>query len=413
MESIHPTLSDAEKAYATTGVVIGNHPFVSSLRERVIHSNYRRAEAFHLEHETLAIEQIRTLISRNRLDFAEKWIQTSLAQNPPTEEKIYLLLEMARVKNAQARWADAVAFAIQAIQAGAKSQGLLTLFQILSIAQFEQGQLSAARQSLSQALSLAEIYPKGLAVLYAKTLEIKIRARLYGVESIIIPFRRLWEETLEAHPGSLDAILTMVRVQADLKRLQEKDFTAEALAAYFISREMGDDLYELLALSELLHSPIDAVATSARMLLPEARIKEHSRISDLLNPKSSSETAKNLRSFIQKTNDTVSVRSHVLSHADALYITGVEVMVQLKTREFTKMDLQPKVRQMLQAISIYRVTEADLFSKIWKLKYARARHHENLRTTFKRVKQQAGISVKNTGGDAELPGLIVIGELDA
>jgi len=399
----HPTL-EAEAEYFKSGVAPTDVANFVALKSRVEATNYRKAEALQLENKTETLDQIRTCISRNRLDEAETLIRVSESQIEKTE----LWLEQARIKNAQAKWSEAKQFALIAIEAGPTGPTLLSLYQVLSIAQFELGEFHDAKKSTSRAISLSEFYPTGLVVLYAKTLEVKINARLYGLGLAQIELDLLWDEYLKSHPGNLDVLLTFMRVQADLKRLAGRDYLVEALCAYHLSKEIGDELYEMLALVELVQCGHTRVAQEAYTLLSDHRVVNNPRIEDLMSDNSQSETSKSLRNFFLTEKTILASRSKFFAPIQAICLPDRSVVIQIKERASTRVSFQPKVAEMLVLVSHHRLSEAELFSSMWKMKYTRDKHHENLRTVFKRIKQQTGLSIKNEKELVELPQALVV-----
>lgn len=276
----------------------------------------------------------------------------------------------------------------------------------LAISQYEDGLLSAARQNIAHTLSLTQFYPMSLTIVYAKALDIKIRARLYGVHSALPVLEKLWEQTLKAHPGNLNTILALARTQADLNRLQERDFTAEALAAYFIARELNDTTETLISLAELAYSPHATISKSARALLSEGQGLGYAKALELLNPKGSSETAKSFRVFIPENKSEI--RKGLMSQPDFLYIARSKTRIFLRTRSTLALRLQPKVARVIETLSLYRLNEADLFSIVWKGNYSRVQHQKKMKTALRRVQKIAGLSVKHENQVIELSNSVII-----
>jgi tetratricopeptide (TPR) repeat protein len=161
-------------------------------------------------------------------------------------------LEEASTANAQADWSQAAELATRALANKPSAVSTLTLYQIRSLALFEQGRFSESLADLESAESLCEIFPKSSAGFYARVLKAKVLARTRDLSLGRSLLNTLWkQEDLNS-----ESLLALLRAEIDLRRLERKPLLDLCIYSYHVAQHLGDLLYLNLALVDIYYSAL-------------------------------------------------------------------------------------------------------------------------------------------------------------
>lgn len=406
-------LFEIEERYSSSGVLNENSESFDErlIKARVIDGNFKKAQAMLLENPRASdLQKIRTLIARGLLDQAEQITHETTSSNP--EVNLELMLERSRLANAAGKWSEAESITREALDLGTTGPTRLTLLQVLSIALYEQSKFSESKKIVDKILILSELFPKGLVVVYAQCLNVKLIAEMESVREAIFVFQQVFEHVLFFHKDNPDAWLTLLRTQASLQRKLKSSPVSEALAAFQVSKLLGDDLYQDLALSELYSWRDSSLEKLLDLKGMRDRLQKYERVKQHMSYQGSSTAVELGAAFATSTSTCVYNESTLNGCKSILYLGSSDYLLDLTTRSATLIQLQPKIREFVKALSNFSLDEAELFKKVWKLtRYSKEVHYENIRTSIKRLRAQTGIEVAKKNDLLFLKDTIVVGEL--
>ena len=245
---------------------------------RVLESNYLKAEALlqSTESKPDLIQLIRTKISRGQMEEAHALVIKALEiTQEDSSFKNDLQLELCRVFYRTGEWTQSIEVANVLLNRDTlPSVGRLAALQTRSLCWFELGNWDRALRDIEDSRSLKMLYEQSQCCLYTEVLKIKTLARKNGVEGTLPLLSELWKKTANGEiPGNADTLLTLLRLEIDLKRIDNKDFSQEALACFHTAHAMGDDLYEALSILDLAYSTPSPLQRESRKRLFSLREK--------------------------------------------------------------------------------------------------------------------------------------------
>ena len=391
-------LSRYEKTHCLTGELPSEESVDAQFyRAQVRDWNARKCEAIALLEPIDPLLKIRAYLMRGNLKGAESELSRAQISLADFEAQSEFLLERARLAIAKGEWSTAVEKTTEALSLRPTAVSTLTLLQIRALALFENNEWLASLKDLEAAESLRSIFPKSNAGFYAHALESKVRARAQGLKAGRKILDQLWlYEKLNA-----DLLLTLLRAELDLNRLQGLASPEIAIATNSISKFLGDQLYEGLALVDLFYSlPLTERAAFAVEIAHLCHT--FSRIQNLCEeintePESISATALTMRNgavrsmpYASMTPDFVWLKNRTLFSAKSGDLLPIE---------------EGRIEEALIFLVKNKVsTKAAFFFAIWgRQKYSADLHDNLIWNLLSRLRNKLKIEVAAKGG------LIVIG----
>jgi hypothetical protein len=259
-----PWLPDEESSLALSAAMY---------RSRVSESNYRKAEALGMLGTPELLQQMRTSLARGNFLEAQNhlnhWNSQYQNQKPSVNscenqvsgtklesnsDEGEWLLERLRLAAFERRWLEVTVVCETELPSSLMPLTRISILQVHALALYELGQFTLALRALEKIQSLATLYPVSQSAFYAKILQAKILATagdFYQADKIR---RELWMTELNQVHHGLNGFLTLLRLDASLKRLRGQNPRPEILAGMKICQLMGDGYYESLSHFEVLLS---------------------------------------------------------------------------------------------------------------------------------------------------------------
>jgi len=203
------------------------------------------------------IFKVKALLFRGRLPEARIELD-ALRARPGTQCGLQAeaAAEAARLELLRGEFGAAIEQVERSLSLLPPPQTVLSLTQIRALCLFELGDFGGSATALREAEGLGEIFPHLAPTLYLKVLRVKLLARGGRWERSEAIARGLWSSAAPLNP---DALLTLLRLDLDLRRERGLSHSFLALGAYDVSRAMGDDVYAALAAVDF-HFSLPAVA---------------------------------------------------------------------------------------------------------------------------------------------------------
>lgn len=242
-------------------------------RLRVQESNYRKAEGLGMIGDSDPIQKLRTSLARGNFKEAAEHFQDKTGQqstkkqsesssdfvnqekNPaPAFQEGEWFLEQLRFAAFARQWIEVLALCQNELPDSLMPLTRISILQILALAHYELGEFGSALQVLKSIQSLATLYPLAQSAFYARILQAKVLASTGDFFQSTQIREELWLIQRSQKGQGLNGFLTLLRLEASLKRIKGETAVAEVLAAIKICQLMGDGYYESLGHFELLLS---------------------------------------------------------------------------------------------------------------------------------------------------------------
>ncbi len=410
---VNSWLKDQEKSSKGLPLEPGENLDLACMAARLEKSNYRLAEAILAEQPTKDVLQyVRTHIARGRFEEARALISAVLAEYTDAALapiRADLTLELSRIEYQNGNWA----LAIEAATHGLLDNDLrpvirITLLQIRAAAFFEMQNWGSALQDIDSIYSLKLLYPGAQAAFYADVLRIKIIARLHTVARAREELQGLWLRSIRGDINlNFDAILTLLRLEIDLKRLNHEPYSVLAHACLMIADQMGDALYAALAWVDIAYAEDLQLRDAAITNLAPLREK-FKRIDAIINEietrAARSEYSRNVLKYqIKKMKG-----SHSYGQFQSLFILNPDIKITFLPNAVALTRLQGQTKNILKQLFQSKQGKEALFKNIWNLDFKAERHDIILRNALMRARKQTGLEITSKEGSIELKrGLII------
>ena len=375
---------------------------------RIRDFRFRRADALLRTHSVDPIQKIRTLICRGRLQEASHELaEYSRSELRPVDSEI--LLERSRIEAFSGNWSEAASLATLGLASQKTSAPTrMTLLQIRSVARYELEKFEEALADIEEIKTLSEILPADRGLFYAKVLESKCLA-LKSQEMLLGLAKSLLKKSLDdVKSPDLDHILTYLRAESDLCRLDGKEFEPRSLASMLISSTMGDSLYETLSLCDLSYSRDHKISQFFTALMVSSG-KSFSRIDKMRASPESSVSAKILALAKNCPNTTHQKILTDFSLVAQIILVDCGICIDLINGCVTKKEISPQFATVLQALSSGTIEKEALFKKLWPgARYDKQRNDGTLRALLNKLRDAFKIEIHSDAGTLTLQKTLII-----
>lgn len=400
-----------ESDIAVSGIPSRNRPqdpdealTVALLQDR----DAKKAEAIAIHSQTHPIQILRTLIQRGHIDEARPLLE-KIRSNIPSSESlaiIELLHEEARILGLNGEYSRALEICNETIKLNPPSVTLIALLQIRAFLFFELGEFKRSLSDVDMMESLARLFPHAPTLLYGRILAIKAMARLRGVSVARLETNRLWTNT--SH--NADSVLTLLRLEIDLRRLEQKDVDDLALATHRIAEKMGDRLYSGWAFLDFYLSKNE-----------NSREQDQSHLTSILSEFSSIQNFwDNLENpGHQKSTTLKTILAHKPRHRNPwpdfdfqeIVLSGKDLIVRL-SGDFVSVVPLPRRKQLFKAVHHIipgELTKSEFFAKQWgRCRYVPRLHDGLIRTLICRIRKEMGLRIGSRDGVLKMEPTLLI-----
>lgn len=374
---------------------------------QAVHSDAHLAEAYTKSQVTDPLSEIRALIHRGKIEEAHNLINRYKEQFGSSHIFFSeLLQEEARLFLFDGDYGLGLKLTQQILELNPPPISRLALMEMQALALFELGEFGAALNILNETQALAKLFPFCVSSHYLKSLEIKIRARIYNVEVAQKMLNEAMVSAIKEQNLNYDILSTLIRAQIDLLILSQRDFSHWALAEYWIASSMGEDLYIGLALVHLYYSKSykNYDPFTKQLFAFERRFK---RIQRLLQEINAGEHA--IQPQLQA--DSASNSFNPSEGPQALFLRGVGALVLLNKNNlrYKIFDSQDHIPKALVTIGSKPCTKEEFFKLNWEQrKYVPHLHDGVIRHLVFRIRKKTGLSLQFEKGILSLPGFLIL-----
>jgi hypothetical protein len=365
----------------------GSHPLMELYRSQYREFNARKAQALALTSNVPVIMKVRSHLMRGELSRAEVLLKSMRNDSQDQTSLNEILLEEAKLAFYEGDWATAEEKTSIALELQPTPTTHLALLQVRANALFELQEFTSSSRDLEVIDSLREILPKSSAGFYARALEVKVFARLRGLSEARALLKNLWDQFI-ANPGNADELLTLCRIDLDLRRLEGRGTLHFARATHVLSRILGDRQYEALALVDLAYS-----VTALRRVSIQARLNEAS---------SQFNRAAKVLSDIESTiQDAALVDEEIEDHAFSflalpshLYLKDHDLVIALDPWNLIPLTSNRMVLAVSELFKNADLDKARFFSQVWgKQKYVPRLHNNLVWNLLSRIRKDCALEI--------------------
>jgi len=367
----------------------------------------------------LPLQTVRAQLMRGKLAEAETHIKDISRQfESDSVLKTEFLLEQSRLFYQQSKWIESLRAVNEALLLAPTPVTSLSLLQVRSACWFELGEFKKALSDVELILSQRSYYPFAVAVFYAQTLLIKLLARTGEAQSSSEKLSALWNSLLSESKINLDQLLTLLRLELDLKRLKLETTSQEALACLRVSQIIGDRLYEGLAILDLNVCGVKEVETQFKPKL-DSSIHEFSRVKNLWaevmsnSTEGSSISGIEIQSYLKQEKINISLNQSDCSSLDSinsLVLTKFNYVIHLDSLDCIDFRRHPQAQKFLKAFcNGSSFSKEEMFKTVWDIgRFVPHLHEEALRSLVRRVRRDLKIQVLSEADNLVLKNSLVI-----
>jgi hypothetical protein len=358
--------------------------------------NARKAQALALTSNVPAIMKVRSHLMRGELSRAEVLLKSMRDDSQDQTALNEILLEEAKLASYEGDWATAEEKASIALELQPTPTTHLALLQVRANALFELQEFTRSKLDLDVIDALREILPKSSAGFYARALEVKVFARLRGLSEARTLLKTLWKQFI-AKPGNADELLTLCRIEIDLRRLEGRSTLNFARATHALCRILGDRQYEALALVDLAYS-----VTASKRAAVQARLNEAtSQFNRVARVLSGIETTIQSASLL---DEEIEDRSFsFLSLPSHLYLKDHDLIVALEPWNLITLTSSRVVLAVDELFKMADLDKAGFFSHVWgKQKYVPRLHDSLVWNLLSRIRKDCAVEIAMQDGQIQM-----------
>lgn len=375
--------------------------------------NLRKEEGMVLANETCSdLLKSRTLLARGKTTEAEDLLYKIVDSSKDPVDLVEAKMEVARSKMFKGQWQEAMQITEYCLQSDPPPVSKLALFQMLALCLFELGHFLESRTVLEKALALAEIYPQSTSRIYSNTLSVKLAARLQSIEAAKLGLKQLWVQFRESLFKNPDTLSVLLRLEGDLLRLEQKDYGRFVVASYLYEKLSGDQVYQALALVDLIPfvDKADREVLEKELGLASQQLPRiQTLVAELQNREiSPSTTAQDILNY--QARDVEVVRMTDLSQQIQFYFHRQEqLLIRHDSQEVIDLSGKQKLVQFLNTLSIKPTPKVELFKRIWgSQKYVPHLHNGLIRALVHRARKELGVQVETSEEGLALNGVLAL-----
>jgi hypothetical protein len=360
--------------------------------------DFKKAEALVLHSKPHPLQTLRTMIQRgNFKEASHVLLKLKGAINKSDSlPLVELCLEEARLTYHNANYIHCIEICDEALQLDPPSITLMSFLQVRSACHFELGEFEKSLSDVDTLESLSRIFPTAPVLIYGRVTRAKILARTRGLTVGQRELMTLWKKT----DHNADTLLTLLRAEIDLRRLEQKSFFELAVACYWLAEKMGDRFFSALAFLDYYYSKKHSQRGSDQRML-ESFTSEFPKIKQMRNE---IEHGSNTQSTTTKTMNEAHP-SHdqdwPLFDFNRLLIPKVELIAQVH-ESAVEIKYLPRRKQLFDAVcslSLGDVHKENFFAMQWgKLRYVPFLHDGLIRTLICRIRKEMNLNIKSEDG---------------
>lgn len=361
-----------------------------SYEARMVHGDGRLSEALCDLDGTDPIQKLKSLIHRGDVE-GGRTLAIGLLETLSGEEKqdfhCELYLELARISLYEGDWDQCLAHIQTASALHPPAVTQVTLWQLEAAALGERGDSAKALRMIDKVESISKVFPGGNVLFYAKNQ----RAKLWIKEGRLNEGRRLltdlWREYLpmESDKISLDVLETLSRCELALASQTKSDGAGWATLSRRCSREIGDQLFEDIALSEFVLNQKILARPVAKILHRDLMKSSFRRVRKFVieNALEGAETAPN-RYCPQEELDF-----------QFCFLASRDSVIDILQRTSYPVQKDSVIARALTFLyhNSFSVPLDHFFQSLYGLTYVKERHSGIVRTLLTRLRQQTKIEV--------------------
>ncbi|MBX9766930.1 MAG: hypothetical protein K2X47_06635 [Bdellovibrionales bacterium] len=366
-----------------------------SYEARIVLGDGRLSEALCDLEGKDAIQKLKSLIRRGDVAEAKNLavgLLETLANTDAPEVQCELHLELARIALYQGEWNQCLGHIQTASSLHPPAVTQVTLWQLEAAALGERGDHAQALRMIEKVESISKVFPGGNVLFYARNQRAKLWIKAERVNEGKRLLSDLWREYVpsESVDLSLDFLETLSRCELALASQTKTDGAAWATLSRRCSREIGDKLFEDIALAEfvlnqkLMGRPVAVILKKNLLCSPFNRVK--TIIAE--NQLEKVETAPN------------QYCPHEELDFRFCYLSARECVIDLQERRSTSVQRDSVIARALTALSqnSFSVPLEQFFQTLYGLTYVKERHSGIIRTLMTRIRQQTKIEVLSKDG---------------
>jgi tetratricopeptide (TPR) repeat protein len=374
----------------------GAHPLMELYRSQYGEFNARKAQALALTSNVPAIMKVRSHLMRGELSRAEVLLKSMRDDSQDQTALNEILLEEAKLASYEGDWAAAEEKASIALELQPTPTTHLALLQVRANALFELQEFTRSKRDLEVIDALREILPKSSAGFYARALEVKVFARLRGLSEASTLLKALWKQFI-AKPGNADELLTLCRIEIDLRRFEGRSTLYFARATHALCRILGDRQYEALALIDLAYSVTASKRVAVQTRLNEAT-SQFNRVARVLS---------GIEDTIQSASlldEEIEDRSFsFLSLPSHLYLKDHDLIVALEPWHLVTLTSSRVVLAVDELFKMADLDKAGFFGQVWgKQKYVPRLHDSLVWNLLSRIRKDCALEIAMRDGQIQM-----------
>lgn len=399
-----------ETVHTSTGTLpVDQGVDVEAFRVRVENSDLRHAEALaQTSPEMDDFQKIRTLLRRGDLSGAQSLLENlaAFAENSETFVEIYL--EQTRLAAFEARWDLALHISQQALALQPTGVSRMALHQVRALAFFELADFAKAQREVDLATSLTKLFPKGGLALYVEATQIKILIHQNQLPMAAQKLTRAWKQLIASSDLNADNVLTLLRVELELRRFEGKSYETLAFATWFFAQAIGDQLYADLAALDLYF--LDPREDSAWRQEIGFALERYERIRKIFAEASTIPLTSSAKSLI-KQNRKVSVRASDAEKFDQVFLLHHGLVFDKASLKVKKRALTGQMKNALTVLSRGPFTKEAFFRHLWgDQKFVFDLHDTVIRSLLHRLRKSMAVDVRTQELLIEVRGTLLVDE---
>jgi tetratricopeptide (TPR) repeat protein len=409
LNELLPVWLKTESELATSDRSDNDDPNIELTKTLLRDYDARRAEAIALHQRVHPLQLLRVLIERGHFARASETLEELkgelTAEDSAASVEIYL--EEARLLGHRGEWSRAAEICEKAIRLEPPTVTLMALLQVRSLAHFELGEFEKALSDIESLECLSKLFPKAASLLYSRITRIKILVRTRAKPRAERELKNLWEN-IQPTP---DSVLSLLRLEIDLRRLEGRDYGDLARACLWLSEKMGEALYSALArLDSYFLRPSLTERKSLESVFFE--FPKVQRILEEVEGTSSfvSTTSQSIREFRTKSKAAPQTRERE-PHFELLILPKAQILVSEKEGKlhFRKLKKRKQLFVAAENLSEGPISKERFFAKQWgKSRYVPLLHDGLIRTLVCRLRKEMRVDILSENGSLRTEGVLLV-----
>lgn len=363
-------------------------PELTIYEARVLNADFKHAEALSIVGNGAGLQDLRTKLARGQLSQAKRVLKDLVGH----EDRGELGLESARLKMSEGCWEEVVEICTETLTVGVSPVTCLTLHQLRALAEFELGRWDQSSADLEIATSLSALYPHAVSAFYSDVLSLRLQARIEGPQEARQGRDRL---ILKNHkPWNRDHLLTLLRLELDLRRLEGRSIAQYAIACLLLSESIGDPIYAALAAIDLVACGVKDAKLGAKINEACAKYPRIKRLVDEVQ--SQLPVLTHARDLVQQHRESLSKTSPEMKNVDFLVWEPANIVMSFETNQIRAACRAPKLFSAISILSKGPISKEDFFRVNWGIsKFSSEKHDGAIRTLLYRIRKELSLKINS------------------